>query len=194
MKIAFVRELENKRIRIGVGGGEEVLKYSVSASLAHSMGLCCGMELDEGALEAIANEDASYRCMKRALSLLSYGDNTKSALYMKLLRSGFARDMAKACVEECLRLGYIDEGRQIERAVLNEANRSLRGRSYIIKKLVSRGYRSGEVSSVIDGLVLSGEVDFSENFELLCRRRGASTEDERRALSYKMGYRSGDFD
>lgn len=194
MKIAFLREMENKRIRVGIGEGEDVARYSVSAASAHSLGLCRGMELDDGTLEAIVSEDASYRCMKRALSLLSYGDNTKSALYMKLLRSGFSRDMAAECVAECLRLGYIDERRQIVRAVLNEANRSLRGKSYIIKKLVSKGYSAGDVSSVIDELVLSGEINFTENFELLCLKKGAVTEEQRRALSYKHGYRSSDFD
>lgn len=194
MKIAFIREMENKRVRIGVGDGEDTARYSLSAATVQSLGLVRGLELDDEVLDAIAHEDASYRCMKRALSLLSYGDNTRSALYMKLLRAGFSRDIAKSCIEECMRLGYIDERRQIERAVLSEANRSLRGRSYITKKLISKGYSSADISEVTDELISRGELDFSASFELLCEKKGAATEEERRALLYKYGYRSGDFD
>ena len=194
MEIAFIRELESKRVRIGVKDGDEVRKYSLSANTVLALGLVRGMELDDDAMEAVILEDASFRCMRRALDLLSYGDNTKSKLYMKLLRSGFSRQMASETVQECLRLGYIDERRQIERAVLNEANRSLRGRSYIMKKLLSKGYSASDISAVTDALVSGGEVDFSENFELLCKKKGVGSEEERRALSYKYGYRSADFD
>ena len=93
-----------------------------------------------------------------------------------------------------MRLGYIDERRQIERAVLSEANRSLRGRSYITKKLISKGYSSADISEVTDELISRGELDFSASFELLCEKKGATTDEERRALLYKYGYRSGDFD
>ena len=113
---------------------------------------------------------------------------------MKLLRAGFSRSVAEECIEECLRLGYIDERRQIERAVLNEANRSLRGKAYIVRKLASKGYSASEVGEITDELVSAGEIDFGENFERLCEKKGALSQEARRALLYKYGYRSADFD
>ena len=194
MKIVYMREPEHGRVRMGIGEGEDVSRYSVSLATVSELGLMRGMELGDEAFSVIASDDERYRCMKRALSLLSYGDNTKGALLMKLLRSGFPKDVAAECIRECLRLGYIDERRQIERAVINEANRSFRGRSYIMKKLRSKGYSASDISEVIDMLIDSGEIDFGKSFERLCEKKGVSGDEERTALLYKYGYRTADID
>lgn len=194
MKIAFIREMKNKRIRIGVECDEEILRYSVSERLSLSLGLCRGMELSSEVYSDIVREDEEYRAMAKALSLLSYGDNTKSALYMKLCRAGYSRDVARGCVEECLRLGYINERRQLGRLIIAEANRALRGEIHIIKKLSSKGYSRKDISEVIAELTESGEIDFSESFRALCEKRGAVSDEERRALMYKYGYRTSDID
>lgn len=194
MKIIYMREPEHGRVRMGVGDGEATLRYSVSMATVMELSLVRGMELDDAAISAITADDEAYRCMKRALSLLSYGDNTKGALLVKLMRSGFPRELASECVRECLRLGYIDERRQIERAVINEANRSLKGRSYIMKKLRSKGYSASDINDVIDALVDSGEVDFGESFERLCEKKGIASDEDRLALLYKYGYRTADID
>lgn len=194
MKVAFIREMENKRIRIGIGDGDEVSRYSVSPATLAGCGLVRGSFVSPEAMELIAADDGRYRCMRKALSLLSYGDNTRQALFLKLLRSGFAREVASECVEECLRLGYINERRQIERAVLDGANRSLFGREYIVRKLAAKGYRASEVREVIDELSDGGEIDFTASFKKLCQKRGADTAEKQMALLYKYGYRSADFD
>ena len=194
MRVSFVREQKSGRIRVGIGEGDEALSYSLSHGTVEHYGLVRGAEIDARVLNVIAGEDEMYRAMKRALSLLSYGDNTKRALYVKLLRSGFGREVSESVISECIRLGYIDEERQIERAVINEANRALRGRAYILKKLCSKGYSAREITDVVDRLVDSGEVDFEANFERLADKMGATGDEELRALRYKYGYRSSDFD
>ena len=194
MKVLFIREMDNGRVRIGVGVDECTAKYSVSAGVYNESGIVRGCELDEETLAMIEEDDTVYRAMRRALSLLSYGDNTKLALRRKLIRSGFSPEVADAIVGECLMLGYINEHRQIERAVLNEANRSLRGRIYIRNKLRAKGYSVGDIDTVIDGLVDAGEIDFGANFERLAEKRGANDEESRRALAYKYGYSTGYFD
>ena len=194
MEIAFIRETDSKRMRVGVKNGEDVVRYSLSPVTVASLSLERGREIDEAMLELIVREDAEHRAMRRALSLLSYGDNTKKALFIKLLRSGFEREIAEECVAECMRLGYIDERRQIENAVLNEANRALRGKAYIVKKLMSKGYSRADVESVVEDLLDRGEIDFSASFERLCEKKGATGREERRALLYKNGFASSDFD
>ncbi len=182
------------RVRIGIDDGEAANCYTISASLYNSLGVVRGSELDEVTLGSIAYEDERYRALKRALSILSYADNTVSNLIMKLRRAGYSSEIAAECAEECLRLGYIDEPRQIERAALTEANRSLHGREYIIRKLSAKGYKSSVVRDVIDGLVAHGQIDFALNFERLAEKMGALTDEERRALAYKRGYRGSDLD
>lgn len=195
VKVSFVRRSAgNSRVKVGIITDVDTEVYSVSCALADTLSLARGCEITDDAYCAISMDYERYRAMRRSLSLLSIGDNTKRSLYLKLLRSGFSKEVANECVLECLRLGYIDEERQIERAVLSEANRSLRGRRYIISKLISKGYKSGTVCEIIDKLVMAGEIDFSDNFRRLCDKRGVYDGEERHALAYKYGYEQSEFD
>lgn len=192
--VKYIRSSGTGRVSLGVSSDEGTVSYNISETLYNSLGIVRGSHLSEEALVDIEYEDERYRAMKRALSILAYADNTATNLTAKLLRAGFSREIAVECVEECLRLGYVNEERQIERAVLNEANRSLYGREYIIKKLSAKGYRHGAVAACIDALVERGEIDFAENFERLAERCDASGEEERKKLAYKRGYRGYDLD
>lgn len=195
MNIKYMRPSRDGARRIvGVANDGEDRGYYITPSLVDELSLYIGREIDEMAYDAIVREDEKYRAMKKALSILSLADNTARALYAKLLRGGFSREVAKECVEQCLSLGYIDEHRQLAIAVTREANTSLRGRAYIVRKLSGKGYRPNMIGEVIDELVASGEIDFSENFERLALRMGAADEEARRTLAYKYGYRTADFD
>lgn len=185
---------DGARIIVGVAGDTEETGYYITPNLVDELSLYIGRELDEMTYDAIVREDEKYRAMKKALSILSLADNTTKALYTKLVRCGFSREVARECVEECLSLGYIDEHRQLAIAITREANTALRGRAYIIRKLAGKGYRPGMIGEVIDELVARGEVDFTENFERLVLRLGATDEEARRILAYKYGYRTADFD
>lgn len=193
MKVLFIREMENKRIRIGVGEGDDAKRYTLTPRTLSALGLVRGMEVDEQMLSLIEAEDASYRALSKALSLLSYGDNTAHGLFMKLLRAGFSREVAEEAVAECKRLGYIDERRQLRSLILNDANRTLYGPAYILRRLGSKGYKTADIREITDELVREGEIDFTKNFKLLCEKRGATDPNVRYALLYKYGYRSGDF-
>lgn len=193
--VKYIREANGgARVRIGILSDGDVVAYNVSVGLYSSLGLVRGCEFDDETFAEIRAEDERYRAFKRALGLLSYADNTVKNLVMKLRRAGFSRDVAEACAEECLRLGYIDEERQIERAALTEANRSLRGKEHIVQKLAAKGYKRDMVRDVIDSLVARGDIDFAANFEMLAEKCRAVTDEERRALAYKRGYRGSDLD
>jgi SOS response regulatory protein OraA/RecX len=87
--------------------------------------------------------------------------------------------------------GYVDERRQLERIILDEANRKLRGPLKIIPYLVSKGYSSSEIREVISELVESGEIDFKSNArELLMKKMpDGADEDEVRKILYKNGFK-----
>ncbi len=191
-KIKYIRDGgDGAPVRLTLDEGEDA--YTLSHTAVSRLGLFVGMDVDEYLLSEIECESEKYRAMRRALSILSYGDNTRKTLAAKLIRAGFSREVADECVSECLRLGYIDEARQIERAALTEANRALRGKGYIVKKLTARGYPVSLIGDVIDSLVARGEIDFSENFRRLAEKRGIETEEEKRILAYKYGFGSFDF-
>jgi len=188
MTVQFIRPTDSgKRIKVGII--EDGVKEAFSVKESEAQDLYVGMELDPDTYDRLYRSDEEYRCMRYALYSLSVSDKTRSNLYMKLLKKGFSRECASECVKECLRLGYIDEERQVHTLVLNEANRSLRGAAYITAKLVGKGYSRELVVSVIEELSRSGEIDFRSNFERLCEKKGIATDEEKRAIAYKFGYR-----
>ena len=86
-----------------------------------------------------------------------------------------------------MRLGYINECDQIQRAILREAEK-LYGRAYIFKKLASKGYSPSMINHAFDELIQSGEIDFSANLQALLYKKGCKSVEERKKLMHKYGY------
>ena len=188
-RIVYIRRTESGEVKLGAQIDGELCRFTLGESFFSSLGaLAVGDGLDGGLLEDIRREDEARRCMKKALSLLSYADNSKRALYIKLRRAGYSATSAKTCAQRCVELGYIREDEQLLRLVRNEANTSFRGRKRIIAKLASRGYAVGDIEAAIEALVASGEVDFEANFERLLEKEGGGEEEAHR-LRYKYGYK-----
>lgn len=134
--------------------------------------------------------DESYRARLSALRMLSYGDNNEKTLIRKLTSKGISRERAEGVAHEMTSLGYIDEKKQLLNIVAREVNLNLSGPRKIRAKLISKGYKPSDISSAIDELIRSGEIDFDRSAELLIVKkltRGA-TDDEKKALLYKNGY------
>ena len=87
-------------------------------------------------------------------------------------------------------LGYINETRQLERLIENEANVKLLGRRKIFEKLISKGYKKGEIELVLEELISQGIVDFEKSGQKLIEKKihAAASEEEIRSLLYKNGY------
>ena len=188
MRVIYIKPTgDGKRYVVGVTDGDEKQRYNISAALHLSLGLSRGDELDEGTLEMLEEDNARYTCMRSALSYLAYADNNKRTLFMKLLRRGFDREIVAETVEECLRLGYINESDQIERAIIKEAEK-LYGRAYIFKKLASKGYSPSMINRAFDRLIESGEIDFSANLQALLYKKGCENDEECKKLMHKYGY------
>lgn len=138
----------------------------------------------------LAASDEYYRARLSALRMLSYGDNNEKTLIRKLVTKGIGYERAEAVAHEMASLGYINEERQLLNLVAREANTSLSGPRKIRAKLTAKGYKAADISSAIDRLVASGEVDFERSAEILISKkltRGA-TDEEKKAILYKNGY------
>ena len=192
MKIKSVRE-KGSRVTLYFDSEGEYARLCVSFPLYSSIGSPrAGEVLSEEVVERLVREDTEWRVVEKALSLLALSDKNIVALRRKLYECGFDRESVDMAVEYCVNLGYIDERRQLSILIEREANRSLRGRQYIKRKLLSKGYSSSDIDSVTDRLVEEGEIDFVINFDLLCEKKGATGAEARRILAYKYGYRSGE--
>ena len=187
--VKYIKPQKSGRVIIGVDTDGELSHYSISASDYATACFVTGGILSDEELSLLVTLDEEYRAVKKALSLLSYSDKNRKAIYMRLVRLGFSRESAKKAVEYCLVNGFINEGSQLQRLVYNEANVNLRGPGYIRNKLAAKGYSRDDIDVAIDTLVTNGEIDFVIIFDALCEKKSATTAEERKALAYKYGFR-----
>lgn len=179
-------------MRVGVADGEKKSSFVISEREYRESGEVRPRdEISDEMLEFFTKCDMRYKAKKRALNILSYGDNSERMLKRKLYTAGISRDIIDEVAEEMRSLGYINSERQISRLVINEVTLHSFGPGKIIPKLVSKGYDRSEVQRVISELVSRGEVDFSEARARLLRAKLSEDADdeERKKLLYKYGYK-----
>ena len=190
--LKYVREIKDSSLLLlGIVGEGESADYTVSLSLYAEIGApTVGDEIDSASLSAIKYADELYRAKKKALNILAYSDNNQKNLKAKLLRAGFGYEISNRVCEEMVSYGYINEKNQLERLILVEANQKLRGPLRIIPALVSKGYSSSDVKTVLKRLVDEGEVDFRENSRRLAEKKLPDDFDEEdlKKLLYKNGF------
>lgn len=189
--LKYIREAKDSGLLLlGVIEEGEFNSYMLNISLYAEIGSPkVGDRIDDNVLETIRNTDQVLRAQRKALSLLSYSDNNKKNLSMKLRRAGFSYDIAKSTCENMEELGYINERHQIERLIVDQANRKLRGPKKIISALVSKGYSMSEIREVLSDLTECGDVDFKKNAKTLIEKKLSNpTDEEIKKLLYKNGY------
>lgn len=191
--LKYIREAKDSHLLLlGIVEEGESANYKVNAATFRDIGSpTVGEELDSSQMSAILYTDQLLRCKKKALNILAYADNNRRSLSMKLTRAGFSREIVSIVCDEMMEHGYINERRQLERIVLDEANRKLRGPLRIIPALVSKGYSSAQIKTVVSELVESGEIDFSKNARLLLEKKllDPTDEEEAKKILYKNGYK-----
>ena len=190
--VLFVKPDEKKK-RVGIGITEDdgtTVTLTVKERTYTSLG-CPGRgdEIDEGDLADMRFEDEVIRAFRKATALIADVDRSRYELRCKLTLAGYSREAVDLAISACEKYGYIDESRQLERLIEREANRKLRGKYYIKRKLLSKGYSSSDIDRVTRLLVERGEVDFDANFNLLRQKKCPSDDTEITALKYKYGYR-----
>ncbi len=189
--ILFVKpDPDHKRVQIGIGDGASVEVLTVKEDTYKSFdSLTKGDLVSEHTVDTLRFEDEVYRAVKKALGYISDMDRSAYALKLKLLRLGFSSEAVEMAIARCSELGYINEDDQLDRLVEREANLKLKGKYYIKRKFASKGYSIASVDRAINRLVDRQEIDFDDCFERLAEKRGATTEEERKALQYRYGYK-----
>lgn len=190
--LRFIREeRESRLLLLGIAEEGESARYTVNLSAFEEIGSpSVGAELTDEQMSVIQHTDRLCRARKKALSLLAFADNNQRTLRMKLARCGFDREISEEVCREMVERGYINEQRQLQRLIVNEANVKLRGPGRIIPALAAKGYSSSDIRLVLHGLVESGEIDFKKNALTLIEKKlpGADPEEEKKFL-YKNGYK-----
>ena len=189
--LKFIRQIKDtKLLLLGIVEEGESATYTVNQETYENIGsISAGDFVDEATLESIKYTDEYIRAKKKALNILAFADNNRRQLTDKLRRAGFSREISQGVCEEMVSLGYVNELRQLEITVLNEANIKLRGPVKIMAALSAKGYRSRDIRTAISNLTERGEVDFKKNAKLLLEKKMTSDdEDEKKKILYKNGY------
>jgi SOS response regulatory protein OraA/RecX len=191
IKILYIKNTkESHLLSLGIFEGEETARYTLDESFVSEMRLCSGDEITDDTLSEIRRRDEYLRGKRKALSLLSYADNSRRSLLQKLARFGIGRECAEKILSEMVSLGYVNEDAQIERVALRLANVSLFGPKKIMAQLVSKGYSPDAVRAVVRRLSDSGEIDFYENKRRLLEKYSVdeSDTDLENKILYKNGF------
>ena len=190
-RLAYLKTPRTKGyITLGVAFEEKTCPYTVSRITYSEIGSPVrGDEIDRDTLGRLVKEDEFFRAERRALSILSYADNSERMLKMKLMRLGFSDEAVSHAVIAVVGHGYIDEQRQLKIKIAELANNKLRGKYYIIQYLAGRGYSRALVEEVIERLTEEGVIDFQASFERLAEKHNAVDREEKYALLKKYGYK-----
>ena len=192
-QISYIRASKDSLLLLlGIVEEGESRRYTISEAVYSSIGSpTVHTSIDERSLAVIKYADELYRAEKKALSLLAFADNNERTLYQKLSRAGFSREVSEEIAKKMVSLGYINEKRQLERLILNEANYKLRGPLKITPYLVAKGYSAREVRLVMDELQERGEIVFLENSKRLIDKKlgDGATEEDKKKLLYRNGYK-----
>ena len=174
-----------------VSDGEREKLYISQTEYARCGAPIKGEEIDEDTYARMARFDQYHKAKKKALSILSYGDNNQKNLIRKLRVAGFAPDLAEMITREMVAYGYVNECDQLERMILAEANDKLQGPNKIFAKLTAKGYSSSDIREVMQSLVEREEINFKNNAYRLIEKKlpKGATADEKKTLLYKNGYK-----
>lgn len=169
---------------------EKKQKYTVTEGTYREIGCpLSGEVLDLEAEKLLTEKDEERRAIAKALSLLSFSDNSERSLRAKLTRAGFSRAATDSAVKECVMRGYLDEERMLECAVRSMA-RELYGKRKMLAKLSARGFSQTSIIRAISALEDKGEVDFAEmKHELLSKKLDTeAAREEKLKLLHRYGY------
>lgn len=191
--LEYIRIFKDKKLLLlDISEQGERSRYTVSEPFYISIGSpCVGQAFSESEFDLIKSEDTRIGAMKKALSILSYADNSEAELAVKLVKKGYSKEVSSLAAKEMVRLGYIDEERQLRRHVLREANINLAGYSKFLPKLLSRGYSRERIKAVTAALISEGEIDFRKNALRLIEKKLPKDADgiQKKTLLYKNGYK-----
>ncbi len=188
-------------VRIASGENEDTVKLTVSSKMLFEVGnIGVGSipyALTREQFDSLEYSAKLWEAVKKGIDLISYGDNTKSQLIMKLRARGFDKYMAEDAAEYVRELGYIDEKGILERAVHQLAGVKLYGKSRIKNELYKKGISREIIGEYLDDLF--EEIDFEGNLCKLIQKKcdferlsDCKYRESLYAAMYRLGYSPSD--
>jgi regulatory protein len=154
-------------VELTSGENSERSKFTVSAEMFFELGFSVDhtgeQELSREKYEEITLLAGRHAAVKRGLSILSFGDNTKKGLASKLRTKGFSREESEYASEYLASAGYINEAESAVLLARDMAEKKLYGARRIAAALFEKGFAKEAIQAAADGV----DVDFAA----ICRKR-----------------------
>ena len=119
-----------------------------------------GEIIDDEHFLKIREEHLFDNARRHAFSILSYGENNKKMLVMKLQKQGFSRELCENVAIYMEHRGYIDEKKQMG-LLIDTYLKKKYGRIKIVEELIAKGYLRKEVSEYTKEALK--DINFAEN-------------------------------
>lgn len=103
----------------------------------------------EAALFELLHDFERAKARKRALYYLSQQSLNRSQLSQRLLRKGFSSDSTQFAIDECERLGYVDD-REWASSFLRQLQRKRLGPSQIRLRLLAKGISAELIQELLE--------------------------------------------
>ena len=174
-------------LKLQIDTGDGILSLLVSEGQYESISSPkLSEEITEEALSSLLSFEEYNKAKKKALNVLAFGDNSERELKTKLSRSGIKASVIESVTAEMVRLGYINEVRQLERLIENEVNFKLHGPRKIASRLMPKGYKMSDIKAVLSRLSDEGKIDLLKAKQKLIAKC-ETTLDAKKTL-YKNGF------
>ena len=160
---------EEAELYVELSSGEnfERSKFTVSAEMFFELGFSVNFtgeqELSRERYEEITLFAERHSAVKRGISILSFGDNTKKGLARKLCTKGFSREAAEYAAEYLENAGYINEAESAMLLARDMAEKKLYGARRIAAALYEEGFSKDAIAAAAERV----DVDFA----LVCAKR-----------------------
>lgn len=186
---------EETELFVEISNGEnfERHKFTVSAEMFFELGIPVSFmgekEISREAYGVMESFAQQHSAVKRGISILSFGDNTKKGLLRKLVSKGFSREAAEYACDYLEEKGYINEAESARLLACDMAEKKLYGAKRISRALYEKGFDK----DVTDEVLEECEVDFSRICAKRIAKMGgksifADREEKQKAVSALLRY------
>ncbi|MBM3316168.1 hypothetical protein FJY71_10120, partial [candidate division WOR-3 bacterium] len=135
-----------KRVSVFLDGA---FAFGVHQETVERLGLAVGQEVDRAELDRLLQEEELRKCRDYALLLLSYRARTRAELKQRLVRKGFAPDIAGATVERLAELKLVDDEKFAAAFTQDRITIGHKGKWRVRGELIKRGVGRQEIEEAL---------------------------------------------
>jgi regulatory protein len=158
---------------------------ATSLDVVRALDLTVGATVREAELDRVMRDAAPGAARARAIRLLKHSDRSAKALADRLVRDGYARDLAEATVAQLGEYSFVDDERLAERLVRTFAGSRLYGDRRVFAELRRRGIPDELASDALARADIPSEDDRA----LIAARRSSAAPGDLERLVARLARR-----